>query len=230
MQELPPLPGDSTSAATAINDRGEVVGISGACGIAVGGVSAAHAVLWEKGVPINLGDLGGHSWNTPAAINNNGVIVGFALPPSQDGTNHYVAVMWTRKKGAQQLEMPSDDIRSQALGINEKGQIVGLSRAPTGLRAVLWEDGKFTDLNLLTLPGSPYLLYANDITDAGNIAGEAYDAATGASPAYVAIPARNNRKDSQHQSRSLPEANSVPPNIDRQAERHAFGFLVDSRQ
>src|SRR5215831_8829668 len=84
MQELPPLPGDSTSAATAINDWGEVVGISGACGVAVGGVSAAHAVLWENGVPVNLGDLGGHSWNTPAAINNQGVIVGFALPASQD--------------------------------------------------------------------------------------------------------------------------------------------------
>src|SRR5262245_7696109 len=65
MQELPPLPGDHTSAATAINDKGQVVGISGACGIAVGDVSAAHAVLWENGVPTNIGDLGGHTWNTP---------------------------------------------------------------------------------------------------------------------------------------------------------------------
>src|SRR3989441_10174453 len=39
MRELSPLPGDSTSAATAINDRGQVVGISGDCGIAVGSVS-----------------------------------------------------------------------------------------------------------------------------------------------------------------------------------------------
>ncbi len=43
MQELPPLPGDSTSAATAINDLGQVVGISGDCGVAVGSVSARHA-------------------------------------------------------------------------------------------------------------------------------------------------------------------------------------------
>src|SRR5262249_35590273 len=47
MQPLPPLPGDSTSAATGINDRGQVIGISGACGIAVGGVSARRAVMWE---------------------------------------------------------------------------------------------------------------------------------------------------------------------------------------
>ena len=93
MQELPPLSGDSTSAATAINDWGEVVGISGACGVAVGGVSAAHAVLWENGAPVDLGDLGGHSWNTPTAINNHGVIVGFALPASQDGTRNFVGLL-----------------------------------------------------------------------------------------------------------------------------------------
>src|SRR5262249_26491961 len=39
MRQLPPLPGDSTSAATGINDRGQAIGITGACGIAVGGVS-----------------------------------------------------------------------------------------------------------------------------------------------------------------------------------------------
>ena len=77
MQELPPLPGDSTSTANAINDLGQVVGISGACGVAIGDVSAAHAVLWENGVPIDLGNLGGHTWNTPAAINNHGTVVGF---------------------------------------------------------------------------------------------------------------------------------------------------------
>ena len=38
VRELPPLRGDSTSAATGINDKGQVIGISGACGTAVGGV------------------------------------------------------------------------------------------------------------------------------------------------------------------------------------------------
>ena len=41
IQELPPLPGDSVSAATAINDKGQVVGISGDCDIAFGRFSAA---------------------------------------------------------------------------------------------------------------------------------------------------------------------------------------------
>src|SRR5258708_12520232 len=51
MKELPPLQGDSTSAATAINDLGQVVGISGACGIAVGGVSAPPSFLCQTDLP-----------------------------------------------------------------------------------------------------------------------------------------------------------------------------------
>src|SRR5438046_9716081 len=48
----------------------QVFGISGDCGIAVGGVSARHAVVWQNGVPIDLGNIGGNAWNTPTAINN----------------------------------------------------------------------------------------------------------------------------------------------------------------
>jgi probable HAF family extracellular repeat protein len=57
IQELPPLADDTVSAATAINDRGQVVGISGICSNAVGGFSARHAVLWENGTVTNLGTL-----------------------------------------------------------------------------------------------------------------------------------------------------------------------------
>src|SRR5216683_7649126 len=78
VQELPPLPGDSTSAATAINDLGQVVGISGDCFVAVGYSSARHAVLWQNGVPMDLGNIGGDAWNTPTEINNHGTIIGFA--------------------------------------------------------------------------------------------------------------------------------------------------------
>ena len=51
--ELAPLQGDSVSAATAINDRGQAVGISGICDIAVGEFSAIHAVRWENGCAIS---------------------------------------------------------------------------------------------------------------------------------------------------------------------------------
>jgi probable HAF family extracellular repeat protein len=189
MQELPPLPGDSTSAATAINDRGQVVGISGACGIAVGGVSAAHAVIWENGVPTDIGNLGGTTWNTPTAINNQGTVVGFSLPGSQNGTRNYEAFIWTRGTSLHSLGKLPGDIRSAAFGVNDKNQVVGLSRGgPYGLRAFIWTNGVLTDLNDLTFPGSPYLLYANDINDSGELVGEALDPATGEAPAFRAIP------------------------------------------
>jgi probable HAF family extracellular repeat protein len=226
MQELPPLPGDSTSAATAINDLGQVVGISGACGIAIGGVSAAHAVLWQNGVPIDLGNLGEHAWNTPAAINNHGTVVGFALPAGQEGTHNFRAFIWTRATGMQALPVPPSDTLSEALGVNDKDQIVGLSRAPSGIRAVLWQNGTFTDLNTLTLPGSPYLLYANDINDAGQLAGEAFDLNTGEAPAFVAAP--------QHGSSGLTRRPlspvDIPAGVLSQAERRASRFGTDPRQ
>ena len=189
MRELPPLPGDSTSAATAINDRGQVVGISGACGIAVGGVSAAHSVLWQKGVPTEIPNLGGHTWNTPTAINNQGTVVGFSLPAGQDGTRNFEAFLWTLAGGLQRLGKLPGDIRAEALGVNEKNQVVGLSRGgPFVFRAFLWENGVMTDLNTMTTPGSQFLLFANDINDQGEITGESFDPNTQAAPAFRGIP------------------------------------------
>jgi probable HAF family extracellular repeat protein len=210
MQELPPLPGDSTSAATAINDKGQVVGISGACGVAVGNVSAAHSVLWENGVPINIGDLGGHTWNTPTAINNDGVVVGFSLPADQEGTRFFRAFVWTKETGIRQLDEIAGDVRSSALGINDDGQIVGFSRtADAVLRAVKWDsaDAPITNLNDVAAEGSPYLVIAGDINNSGTIAGYAFDPATGESPAFIAAPAddENATASARHPEVKLPE-------------------------
>src|SRR6478735_2503344 len=46
---LPLIPGDTSGAATAINDSSQIVGISGICDQAVGRHTAEHAVLWENG-------------------------------------------------------------------------------------------------------------------------------------------------------------------------------------
>ena len=186
MTELLPLPGDSTSAATAINNKGQVVGISGACGVAVGDVSAAHAVIWENGVPTRIADLGGHTWNTPTAINNDGVVVGFSLPAAQEGTRFYRAFVWTKEGGTRMLDQIAGDVRSGAFGINDDGQIVGFSRtAGAVLRAVIWENANATikNLNDYTSPGSPYLLIAGDINNSGRIAGT-----TGNSLGFLATP------------------------------------------
>src|SRR6266478_2063987 len=206
MQELPPLPGDSTSAATAINDYGQVVGISGDCGIAVGGVSAKHAVLWENGAPTDLGNIGGDAWNTPTAINNHGTIVGFAnTAPGTART--YEAFIWTKVRGMKSLGKIPGDLRSTANGINEKGQIVGLSRGgPFVFRAVLWQNNKLIDMNSLTVPGSPFLLLAGDIDPEGHVVGEAFHPDTWEAPAYVTRPSNDGHDDDRsHAVRETPK-------------------------
>lgn len=194
MQELPPLAGDSTSAATAINERGQVVGISGDCDIAVGRFSARHAVLWENGAVREIPNLGGTTWHTPMAINGAGDVVGFSNPAGPgDPTGEFIAhaFLWTRNSAtAQDLGTLDGDLFSEALSINSRGQIVGLSFGGThGTRAVLWQNG--TAINLNTLAGTGFadvLVSAQDINDAGQITGRVRDHLTGRTMVFVATP------------------------------------------
>lgn len=174
---LSPLPGDSTSAATAINDAGEIVGISGDCDVAVGRFSARHAVLWLKGHPMRLPTLGGEGWNTPMAINNGGTVVGFSDRAGDvvNGklTANFQAFVWNPDRGIRQLPAVAGDVLSEATGINDFGQIVGTSfPAAGGSRMVLWQNGTVYDVNTLLPPDSPLLVLASgDINDSGEITG-----------------------------------------------------------
>jgi probable HAF family extracellular repeat protein len=197
IQQLPPLPDDPDTAATAINDKGQVVGISGTCQNAVGAFSAKHAVLWQDGQAIDLGNIGGHGWNTPTYINNQGQIVGFANQ-SGDLTNGKLALkfhafLWTKERGMRDLGALSGDDISEALGINEAGQVVGVSYGPgfSHPRAFLWQDDMMTDLNSLIPAGCNLTLQvAGDINDRGEITGTAFDSSTKTSPAFLAVPRR----------------------------------------
>ena len=190
IRQLPPLAGDTTSAATAINDRGQVVGISGICDNAVGRFSARHAVLWDHGTVTDIGNLGGTAWHTPMAINHRGDVVGFSNPPGDTGGRFRAhAFMWTARGGITDLGTLPGDSTSQALGINARRQVVGLSCGANGCRAFLWQGGVMTDLNTLVDPDcAGHLVFANDINDAGTITGQRLDPATGESLAFVAAP------------------------------------------
>jgi probable HAF family extracellular repeat protein len=190
MSELPPLEGDTTSAATAINDRGQAVGISGICGFAVGAFSAKHMVIWENGVPQQIPDLGGVAWNTPVAINEKGVVVGFSNYRASDGgTFNEHAFIWTKDGGTKEIIPLTGDIRSQALGINGRGQVVGLSRHPGVRHAFIWEDGVRRNLQDMAAPGfTDTLRFANDINDKGEITGQALNPASGEFYTFLAIP------------------------------------------
>lgn len=190
IRELAPLPGDTVSAATALNDRGQVVGISGYCDQAVGRFSAIHAVLWQQGRAIPLGTLGGVAWNTPMSINQRGDVVGFSNVSAADGGDYNPhAFLWTRGEGIRDLGTLPGDATSQALGINERREVVGTSCDVEGsCRAFVWRDGVMRDLNRLARPGyDDRLTSANDIDDVGRITGQALDEDAGR---YVAFEAR----------------------------------------
>lgn len=189
--ELAPLPGDTSGAATAINDRGQIVGISGICDEAVGRLTAEHAVLWENGHVTNIGNLGGHAWNTPMAINQRGDVVGFSDLANDDPDNSNAhAFLWTRHDGIRDLGTLSGDVYSEAHAINELRQVVGISCDVDGnCRAFVWQNGVMTDLNTLVAPGyTDQLTNGQDINDFGTIVGRALDPNTGERPAFVAFP------------------------------------------
>ncbi|MFC3651837.1 hypothetical protein ACFONN_09800 [Dyella humi] len=193
IQALPLIGNDTSGAATAINDHGQIVGISGLCDQAVGRYSAIHAVLWQNNHATDLGSLGVPAWNTPMAINEHGMVVGFAnvLGGGSAGNFNAHAFIWTAGGGMRDLgTLPGDSI-SEALGINDEGVIVGESCGANGCRAVLWRrDGGIVDLNTLVAPGyTDQLVYANDINDAGAITGQAVNATTNIASAFLALPA-----------------------------------------
>lgn len=198
IHQLPNYPGDPDGAATAINDNGDVVGISGTCDVAVGAFTAKHALLWHDGKVINLGSLGGQGWNTPMAINHRGDIVGFSdLSGDVSGgvlTPNFHAFIWMKEAGRMvDIGVLPGDSSSEALDINDRGQVVGIS-IPS-LHAFIYQNGKMRDLNSLIPANSPLLLLeGGGINDRGEIAGQACVIADGGcplgnnTPAYLAIP------------------------------------------
>src|SRR5262249_58759779 len=149
------IAGDTSSAATAINDRGQVVGISGKCDQAVGRFTAIHAVLWEKGGVTDIGNLGRLSWNTPMALNHGGDIVGFAPVDETDPDNPQLhAFAKFKGESIQDLGALTGDLFSEALGINASRQVVGISCAnPYGsgaCRAFLSQDRPTTEWSTLS--------------------------------------------------------------------------------
>ena len=102
-----------------------------------------------------------------------GDVVGFAATSPSDVDGDFLeAFIWTKENGMQPLGFLPGDVHSEAYGINEKRQVVGLSCDANGnCRAFIWENGTMTDLNALK-PASytATLEQARDINEAGEIA------------------------------------------------------------
>ena len=199
IHELPPLPGDASSWATGINDREQVVGLSGNCVSpnfnAPGATVPQHGVIWENGTVANLGNLGGTT-TFPWAINSKGQVVGQATL-ADDITLH--TFLWQKGVITDLGVLPGDSV-SGAFGLNDRGEVVGGSCDQNfNCRAYLWQDGLMTDINTLVKPGSTplFLVFGNDINSQGEIAAYALNPSNGELRAAVAIPCDEQHADNQ---------------------------------
>jgi probable HAF family extracellular repeat protein len=149
--ELPALTGAVYGEATAINDRGDIVGRND---VLSDGQIAMHAVLWKDGQTIDLGMLPGGEYSYATGINNRGQVVGVSQttggncdPFPFTACEH--GFLW--ENGVMTDLGAIAGAFSQATAINDRGQIVGSSTttASGDSHAVLWDDGRIVDLGTL---------------------------------------------------------------------------------
>jgi probable HAF family extracellular repeat protein len=197
MAELP-TGNDAEGVAFSGNDLGQVVGASGSCApfnpVWLFNLAPAHALLWQYGKVIDLGNLGGAMNNLAYKINNRGEVIG-GSDLAGDSTTH--AFLWTAATKMRDLGTVNDSVNNDSyslgLGINDQGEIVGVSaNADFSIaRAFIRQNGKLVDLNSLIVGTANLDLFtACSINAKGEIIGIAIDPNTGETHAYLASPTR----------------------------------------
>ena len=181
-----------SSFANAINNAGQIAGESNPG-------NGYHAFLWlpspAYGLPAGMNDLGvppGESQSNASAINSLGQVVGST---STAIASH--AFVWL-PSAAYRLPAGMNGLGtlggagSEALGINNTGQVVGdaLTSAvfPT-FHAFLWQSGHMYDLNDMVSASSGWVLQvASAINDTGQIAGWGYRIDETGTSAFLLTP------------------------------------------
>lgn len=101
------------------------------------------------------------------------------------------AFLWQNGKMTDFGTPPGDHL-SSAGDINDAGQVVGescesVTDYPHHCHMFIWQNGSMTNLNTLVRPASPLnLVHWGGINQHGDIAGQAYDGATGAFVPFLA--------------------------------------------
>ncbi|WP_353072030.1 hypothetical protein [Tunturiibacter gelidiferens] len=197
IQELSTVEGDPDGIALAINDRGQAVGASGHCGpfnvLEQNNLVPLHALLWEYGKAIDLGNLGGDGKFAgiyAAGLNNHGQVVGVS---DTTGDQSFHAFLWEQGR-ITDLGTLTGDSYSVGIAIGNNGLALGVSlNSGFSPRAVLWRDGTAIDLNTLVPQDSALRLEsACSINERGEIIGfAALKSNPNESHAYIAKPIRD---------------------------------------
>jgi probable HAF family extracellular repeat protein len=151
--------GGSDSAATALNDKNQVVGYAKTAN------GNDHAFLWQGGTMRDLGTLPGGDVSRAHDINNHGVVVGESWTPGPGDSKAFI------DDGTMRQLFPTAECCVVARAINDHGVVTGTIG---GTRSFQYDGGVLTILE--TLPavraGGWTQLIPFDINDRGWIVGQ----------------------------------------------------------
>jgi probable HAF family extracellular repeat protein len=169
MELIAPL--SYTSHAYDINEWGEAVGYMTV-------LNAYHAFRFTPGAGLqDLGVVSGFSHSFGKAINVSGQVAG-SLTSATGNSEH----IFRYTDGVGIVDLGGVGETNQVWAINSRGDIVGRGRPSSGIeRAFLYTDeGGLQDFDdLIDVSAGWHLHYANDINDAGQIVGIAYNSIVG---------------------------------------------------
>ena len=173
MMALPTL-GGNNGQASAINNRGQIVGISettvpdSGCPASKPG-KIISPVFWEKGEVRSLPTLAGDPDGFVQGINNRGQAVGSSGTCANIATH---AVLWDNDVAVPLSDLGHDG--SDAYAINNRGQIVGYVSSHDGstIFAAIWQNGGVTTIP--TLPEDS-AAFATGINNRGQVVGSTFN-------------------------------------------------------
>jgi probable HAF family extracellular repeat protein len=231
VQALPTVAGDPDGVALAVNDNGEAAGGTGSCGsfntITLTNLVPLHAVLWQDGKPMDLGNLGGDGHFAgiyATGLNSVRQVVGVS---DTTGDASFHGFLWQDGHISDLEPLPADSY-SYATAISDKALVLGLSiDANFNLSAVLWENGKPTNLNTLVPKDTTLdLQTACSINREGQITGIALAKGTTSDyHAYLATPIVGNADSDS----ATTGAEGIPKENAKTLQQWRFGWLASQR-